>query len=169
MGINNIKLMAIAMPLLLLGLLSCAPIAKEYAGPELPGSQTALIEAGAYTHFEGLDGKAVGALRLAVMPGVHSVTIRPAENEQPMGQYLYYSWVSGTVQFTAEAGHRYLVYVEYTTQRPNEDEEGTGFVWIGHVTDRTTGKKIAKTDSLPLGVEPRGWPTGVADSGIYSR
>jgi hypothetical protein len=169
MRINKAVLLVIAIPLLLLGVLSCAPIVKEYAGPELPGNQTALVEAGAYTHLAGLDGKAVTALRLAVMPGVHSVTIKPAENEQPMGPYLYYSWVQGDVQFTAEAGHRYLVYVEYRTQPPSEDELGTGFVWIGHVVDRTTGKKIAKTDAFPLGVEPRGWPTGVADSGIYSR
>jgi hypothetical protein len=165
-GIGKIIILAV----LLLGLTACAtPATKEYAGPILPGSETALVEAGPYTHFESFDGQAIGSLRLTVIPGTHVVTIRPAANEQPMGAYLYYSKVSGTVQFAAEAGHRYLVYVDYMPQRQNEDETGTGFIWIGHVLDRTTGKKIAKTDQFPLGAEPRGWPTGMADPGIFTK
>jgi hypothetical protein len=147
--------------ILLLALTACASVTKKYTGPTLPSDQTALVGSGPYTHIENLDGQRITTLRMAVMPGEHKVEMRPAEQDQPNQAYLFYSWLSGSVTFVAEAGHRYLVYVDFVpTPGPADEERGSGFTWTGYVLDRSTGKKIASTGQLPLGVAPRGFPTG---------
>jgi hypothetical protein len=98
---------------------------------------------------------------VAVLPGEHTLHMRPAEQDQPNQAYIFYSWVIGLVEFVAEAGHRYRVYVDFVpTPGPADEEKGSGFTWIGYVLDKSTGQKIANTGQLPLGVEPRRFPTG---------
>jgi hypothetical protein len=64
------------------------------------------------------------------------------------------------VTFTAQAGHKYLAYVDFVTSKAPAEESGTGFVWIGYVQDKSSGVRLAKTDELPLGAERRGYPGG---------
>jgi hypothetical protein len=147
--------------IVLFTLTACASVTNEYKGPTLPSDQTALVESGSYTNIESLDGRRTTKLKMALLPGEHTVQMRPSEQEQPNQAYLFYSWVTGSVTFVAEAGHRYLVYVDFVpTPGPADEEKGSGYTWTGYVLDRSTGKRIADTGQLPLGVAPRGFPTG---------
>ena len=163
-----------ALGILLLALTACATgVTKEYGGPALPEDQVALIESGPYTHIEKIDGQRVATLRATVLPGQHTAEMRPAEQEQPYREYIFYTHVSGSVRFGVEAGHRYLVYVDFVpTKGPADEEKGSGYTeknsgytWIGYVLDKSTGKKIANTGPLPLSVEPRVFPTGLPSGG----
>jgi hypothetical protein len=147
---------------LLLAVVACAATTtREYTGPTLPNDQIALIESGPYTHIERVDGQGIPTLRIGVLPGEHSVELRPAEQEQPYREYLFYSWVTGSVRFRVEAGHRYLVYVDFVpASGPADEQKGSGYTWIGYVLDKSTGRKVANTGRLPLGVEPRLVPGG---------
>jgi hypothetical protein len=148
--------------IVLLALTACSTSAtKEYAGPTLPSDQTALVESGPYTHIRGLDDQRIASLRVAVLPGAHTIEMRPAEQEQPYREYLFYSRVTGSAKFVAEAGHRYLAYVDFIPgPGPADEDKGSGYTWIGYVLDTSTGKKIANTERLALEVEPRSFPTG---------
>ena len=156
----------VALGVLLLTVTACSTVVtKEYSGPMLPSDQTALIESGPCTDIKKLDGRAITSLRAAVLPGEHTVEMRPAEQEQPIRAYLFHSWVTGSVKIVAEAGHRYLAYVDFVpAPEPADEVEGSGYTWIGYVLDKSTGRKIANTGRLPLGVEPRGFPTGASQS-----
>jgi hypothetical protein len=157
---HNVRLMAVG--IVLLALSACAgAVTKGYTGPTLPADQTALIRSGPYTHIEKCDGLNVPGLNVAVLPGVHTVEMRPAEQEQPLRNYIFYSRVNGSVSFTAEAGHRYLAYVDFVPgQTPADEEKGSGYTWIGYISDESSEKKVGNTGSLPLGVEPRTFQGG---------
>jgi hypothetical protein len=154
-----------------LGLTNCAVVTTQwYEGQGKPANETAIIETGPYTNIEAIDGKTVNALRIAVLPGTYQVSIKPGEpDQQPLSPYLFYSRVTGSISFTAQAGHTYMVYVKFLTeQKPADEIRGSGFVWIAYILDRSVDKKIAQTDPLPLEAEHRGWPTGLSiPSNIY--
>ncbi len=156
------RLTMAALGILFLALTACAAaVTREYSGPARPDDQIALIESGPYTHMEQVDGRRIATLRVTVMPGERTLQIRPAEQEQPYREYIFYTHASGAVRFAAEAGHRYLVYVDFVpAQGPADEEKGSGYTWIGYVLDKSTGKKVANTGPLPLSVEPRVYPGG---------
>jgi hypothetical protein len=162
------RLTVLALSILLVSACTTTAV-REYQSPALSGGQTALIESGPYTLIEGIDGGGLGSLRASVPPGRHTIAMRPDEQNQPLRDYLFYSWVTGSVDFTAEAGHRYLVYVDFTPEPGQADErKGSGFVWTGYVLDRSTGMKIANTGPLPLGAEPRRFPNGSPIDGVIT-
>ncbi|OPY63357.1 MAG: hypothetical protein A4E57_03810 [Syntrophorhabdaceae bacterium PtaU1.Bin034] len=147
--------------ILLLLLAACSPaVIKGYPGPTLPGNQTALVETGAYTVIEGFDGQRATGDAVVLLPGPHTLHIRPNEYQQPMSQYWFYSPVIGSVNFNAEAGHTYRVYVDFVVAPgPVAEEKGSGFRWVGYILDRSTNRTIANTGLLPLDAEPRIPPT----------
>jgi hypothetical protein len=157
---QNMRMIAVG--IVLLAVSACAAATTSgYTGPTLPGDQTALIESGPYTNIEKLDDQTITALRVSVLPGEHTVVMRPAEQEQPYREYLFYSRVSGAVKFVAEAGHRYLAYVDFVpAPGPADEAKGSGYTWIGYILDKSTGGKIANTGPLPLGAESRSFPAG---------
>ncbi len=171
MKYRNAIMYVLAVALLTLIACSTTPM-REYAGPP-PGDQTAVVETGPYTRIEEVDGQRVRSLKVGVLPGPHSLGLRPDEQTQPVREYVFYTWVTGSVDFTAIAGHTYLVYVDFVAdKRPVDEQTGSGFVWVGHVVDKSTGKRIANTGELPLGAERRGFPTGgvpAGSSGSWSR
>jgi hypothetical protein len=154
--------MMAALGMLILMLTACASgVTKEYAGPTLPEDRIALIESGPYTHIEKVDGKKLTTLRVAVNPGEHVVQMRPSEQDQPYREYIFYTSATGTAKFAAEAGHKYLAYVDFVPSKgPADEEKGSGYTWIGYILDKSTGNKVANTGYLPVSVEPRGFPSG---------
>jgi hypothetical protein len=146
-----------ALGILLLALTACATtLTKGYAGPALSGDQTALVESGPYTRIVKYDGMKLSSQNVAVLPGEHTVEMRLEEAEQPNWEYFFYSGATGSVTFTAEPGHRYLVYINIVPAPGLADEErGSGYTWVGCIQDRSTGKKIASTSPLPLEADPR--------------
>lgn len=143
--------------ILLAVLAACAPtVMKGYPGPVLPVSQIARVESGAYTGIEVLDGRRVTSDAVNVLPGMHTIVVRPIEYQQPAGPYWFYSLVAASVAFTAEAGHTYLAYVDFVVAPgPAVEEKGSGFRWVGYVADRPANRIVAKTDLLPLEARPR--------------
>jgi len=127
---------------------------KAYPGRALPADQTATIETGAYTQIEKCDGLKITSLKVAVLPGEHVIEMTPAEQGQPQRGYLFYSSVTGSACFTAEAGQAYLVYVDFVAASAPVTEGGSGYEWIGYVQDRSSGKMIADTGRLPLKAQP---------------
>jgi hypothetical protein len=127
---------------------------KLYRGPALPADQTALVESGAHTHITRCDGLKITSLKAAVLPGEHVLEMAPAEEGQPYRGYLFHSTVTGSVGFDAEAGHAYTVHVDIVTASTPVDEGGSGYEWIGYVRDRSSGKVVASTVSLPLEAYP---------------
>ena len=127
---------------------------KAYQGPTLPADQTALIESGSYTLIEKCDGLKITSLKVAVLPGEHVIEMTPAQQGQPYRGYLFYSLVTGSVSFIAEAGHTYLAYVDFLAASAPANEGGSGYEWIGYVQDRSSGQMIANTGRLPLKAEP---------------
>lgn len=154
----------------LLGLAACTSTTQHYAGPALPDERTALIESGPYTYIESINGKKIATLRATVLPGTLVLTMRPDEQNQPVREYVFYSRGPGSVSFDAEAGHRYLAYVVFVPEEGPADElKGSGYVWIGYVLDKSTGRKVAETGRLPLDVEPRLQTFGPSSSGAPLR
>jgi hypothetical protein len=168
---NRYKLFLILLAVQFLGFTACSfGTTQWYGGQGKPANETAIIESGPYTNIEAIDGKAVTGLKIAVLPGTYQVSIKPGEpDQQPLGPYLFFSRVIGSISFNAEAGHTYMVYVNFLTEKKPADEiKGSGFVWVAYVVDQSAGKRIAQTDPLPLEAEHRGWPTGVSiPSNIY--
>jgi hypothetical protein len=163
-------LRTLALVMATLALSACAGASMQgYSGSALPADQTAIVKSGAYTDLMASDGMKVPRLSVAVLPGRHTIVMKPSDNQglYGYGAYFYYSLVTGSVQFTAEAGHYYLAYVIFapasgTTWEDDMEHTGTGFTWVGYITDETTGKRVARTDRLALQAEPRGWPGGVS-------
>jgi hypothetical protein len=168
-------LKTLALVVAVFALSACAGISTQgYSGPALPADQTAIVNSGAYTDLIASDGMKVSGMRVAVLPGRHTIVMKPSDNQDAWGYgaYFFYSRVTGSVEFTAEAGHTYRAYVAIGPAPDTTEESGmgyagagstdTGFTWIGYIADETTGKKIARTDRLALQAEPRGYPTGVA-------
>lgn len=148
----------IVMFLAALLLLSACQVMKAYPGPELPSTQTALVQGGAYTEITSLDGRPVTSQALSVLPGPHTITMRIFDQEPtPISvQYAFYSFYDGSVSFVAEPGHRYVVSVDVAASPfPMSGEYPTGFGWMGYVSDRTSKQIVAGTDYLPVGVWPR--------------
>jgi hypothetical protein len=153
-----------ALGILVFALAACATtLTKGYEGATLPDDQTALVESGPYTHIEKYDGMKLSSQNVTVLPGEHTVEMRLAQG-QPSRQYFFYSRATGFVTFTAEAGHRYLVYINFIpVPEQAEEEKGSGYTWVGCIQDKSTGKKIASTPPLPLEAEPSelAYPSGL--------
>lgn len=153
MLLSGVKLVAAGLALLMIG--ACAEMAamKGYTGPTLPADRTALIESGPYTHVEKLNGVKVPSRSVVVLPGKHTVEMVPVP-DQYRREYIFYSRVTGSITFTAQAGHRYLAYVDFITRPGAAEEPGSGYKWVGYLKDLTTGDKVARTEELPAEVEP---------------
>lgn len=143
--------------ILLAVLAACAPtVMKGYPGPVLPDSRIARIETGAYTAIEAVDGLSATSDTVDVLPGNHTIVVRPLEYQQPASQYWFYSMVAASVNFVAEPGHSYQVHVEFVVAPgPAAEEKGSGFRWVAYVVDRPGNLTVAKTDLLPLEARPR--------------
>jgi len=154
---HNIKWVALAVAIFALGACSSAPT-KGYSGPAMPADQTALIVSGPYTDLESVDGVKVSGLRVSVLPGKHTVGMRPSNygSSYPgyLGPYYFYSLVTGSVEFSAEAGHRYVAWVRMGPGPATEELTGSGFEWRGYVEDQTTNHNLVRTAALPLEAEP---------------
>lgn len=168
--------------LALLTLSACAGTTKEYSGPVLPASETAVVRSGPYTDLVAIDGRKVSSLSVALLPGKHTVEIKPTDNLQAYGYgygaYYFYSRVTGSIEFTAEPGHTYLVYAAIATAPTTEDSDtgysvtgstDTGFTWSGYITDETAGRRLARTDTLALQAEPRFYPGGTSGTSVIRR
>lgn len=124
---------------------SCAGVTKKgYEGVSLPPDKTATVQSGPYTTIQGIDGAKLAAsqLNVTVLPGKHTIEIAypPAVTDYVA---FYYSNVTGSITFDAEAGHRYLAY----THRISPD------LWVAYVRDKTSGERVAQSEPLPLKVE----------------
>ena len=154
---------------LLLGACSTAPM-QAYSGSALPLGQAALVMGGFHTNLISVDGMRVSGSSLTVMPGAHTLVLRPAGGvENSFGYqpgYYFYSLVNCSVTFTAQAGHRYLADVDTfaAARKPEEEQiteygpEDSGFVWRGYVRDRTAHMRVAMTEPIPLLAEPMKLP-----------
>jgi len=147
----------IALGIAALALAACAgtPM-KGYSGPVLPAEQTALVKTGPYAEIVSCDGVKVSALRVTVLPGEHTVEMKPNDQQSDYTQtgYMFRSRVTGSVSFTAEVGHTYVVGVSIAAAPITDEDIGSGYTWIGAIEDETTHKKVKKTDRLPLDVLP---------------
>ena len=139
-----------------------AAAAKGYAGPLRPADETAVVRSGAYTELVSSDGTKVPGLSVAVLPGEHTIVMKPSyptDNYEFMGAYFFYSLVNGSVTFNAEPGHEYVAYVSTAAgSAKGYDEDsptGTGFAWVGYIEDKTAHQRVAKTERLPLEAFPR--------------
>lgn len=151
------NLRVVVLGAVVLTLAACAGVPMQgYTGPALPAEQTALVQTGAYTDLIACDGKKVSGLGLTVLPSVHTIELKPDDQQQSYMQtgFIYRSTVTGSISFTAEAGHKYLVYVNIAPGPSTDENAGTGYTWVGIVEDETTHRKVAKTDHLPLQIEP---------------
>ena len=139
---------------------------QGYAGPAKPADETALLKSGAYTEIVSVDGTKVSSLNVTVLPGEHTVVMKPS---YPLDNvygtpYYFYSLVNGSVRFNADAGHTYVAYAR-TSAGPStedqsapgyasEDQTGTGFTWVGYIEDKTANERVAKTETLALQAYP---------------
>jgi hypothetical protein len=120
----------------------------------LPAEQTAVVESGPYTDIVSADGVKVAGLSVALLPGSRTIEMIPGQTGQPDQGWAFYSTVTGSVAFTAEAGHRYVAYVDFESQPVPGHEKYSGWSWFGWIRDKTTGVKLASTGRLPLGAYP---------------
>ncbi len=135
-----------------------AAAVQGYAGPVKPGDETAVVRSGAYTDLVSYDGTKVSGLSVALLPGEHTVVMKPSyptTSYQSMGGYFLYSNVNGSVTFNAEPGHEYVAYVTTAAGPATEDQTGSGFTWVGYIQDKTTHQRVAATERLPLEAYPR--------------
>ncbi len=152
MVFHNLRIVGLGVAVLALA--ACAGEAmKGYTGPVLPADQTALVTRGPYTDLVACDGTKVSGVGVTLLPGVHTIEMKP-NNQQQNYTVLFHSTVIGSVSFTAEAGHRYLAYVSISPAPPTDEEAGSGYTWTGIIEDKATHRKVARTDKLPLFVEP---------------
>jgi hypothetical protein len=164
------KILALVLAFLVLG--AFAVTMRGYSSTALAAEQTAVLKSGAYTDVVAADGTKVPGLSVALLPGKHTIQMKPSDNQttSQYGPYYFYSWVTGSVEFTAEPGHTYVAYVKIapTPATAQDSDVGypatgstdTGFTWVGYITDETTGKRLAKTDRLTLQAQWRGYPGG---------
>jgi hypothetical protein len=172
-ALRNMKILVLGLAVLALGACSSAPT-RLYSGPALPAQETAVVTNGPYTDIVAVDGVVVSSERVALLPGRHTVGMRPSEqlyNDYDYygpGNYIFWSRVDGEAEFMAEPGHVYQVYANMTAAPPgtgygnegNTRGSPSGFVWTGYVTDKTAHKRVAATKMLPLEAWPRGFSTG---------
>lgn len=168
--IRSVEMAALVLAALSLAACAGAPT-KAYTGPVLPAEQTALITSGFHTDIVSIDGIKVSGLSAVVPPGQHTIILRPGSDlENPYGYsqaYTFYSLTDGSLNFTAEAGHKYLVDVNVGEARPEQNKSdnelsGTGFVWTADIRDQTKQTRVASTGELPLQAEPRGYGSGIS-------
>jgi hypothetical protein len=180
--LRNLKIAGLAVLALALGACSSTPM-KAYSGSVLPAEQTAIVRSGPYTDLVSVDGMKVRGLSVAVLPGKHTIEMKPSDNQEAYAytsQYLYYSLVTGTVTLDTVPGHTYQAYVHIAPEPRDMEErsygaadraygaqEGktidtsdSGYAWRGYVEDKTASKRVAATDRLPLAVYPRSYPGG---------
>jgi len=154
------KLRNAALGVTIFALVACAgtPM-KGYSGPALPADQTTLVRTGPYTNLLACDGTSVPGLSVAVLPGEHTIQLKPTYGQDYRSYswpFFFYSRVIGSLVFEAQAGHTYVANVNLLPAPSTEEApSGSGFVWVGYIEDRTTHQRLAKTDKLPLEVEPR--------------
>ena len=151
--------LAAVLALLASGACAYAPT-RAYPGPALPAEQTAVVESGPYTDIVSADGVEVRGLSAALLPGNHTIAMIPVETGQPNQGWLFYSRVTGSVAFTAEAGHRYTAYVDFVGQSVPGHEDYSGWSWFGCIQDKATGVRLARTERLPLGAYPYSHSSG---------
>ncbi len=79
-GFRHWKIMVLLVAVLALS--ACAGTTKGYSGPILPADQTAVVRSGPYTDVVATDGVKVSGLRVALLPGKHTIEIKPSDNQQ---------------------------------------------------------------------------------------
>jgi len=156
---RRLGVLAAVMAFLAPGACAYAPT-KAYPGPALPAEQTAVVVSGPYTDIVSADGVKVQGLSVALLPGSHTIVMIPSEIGQPNQGWLFYSTVTGSVAFAAEAGHRYIAYVEFVSQSVPGHENFSGWSWFGSIRDKATGVQLARTERLPLGAYPYSYGGG---------
>jgi hypothetical protein len=110
-------------------MISCSTTTKMYSGPELPASQTALVQGAAGPiSIEACDGVKVTSSAITVLPGEHTIWMS-LNQIGSVGEY--YSTGNIPITFIAEAGHTYGVDVS-THRNP-----------YALIKDNTTGEKVA--------------------------
>jgi len=166
------KILALVVAFLVLS--ACTGVMQGYSGRTLPAEQVAVVKSGAYTDLVAANGAKVSGLGVALAPGRQTIVMKPSDNQMMWGYgpYYFYSWVTGSVDFTAEPGHKYVAYVRIdTSPATTEDSDvaysttgpiDTGFTWVGYIVDETTGKRLGRTERLALQAEPRSYPGGDA-------
>jgi hypothetical protein len=83
---------------------SCSSTMRMYSGPELPASQTALVRAGDIgVDLVSCDGKKITSSEIIILPGEHTIEMSFYQRE------VGYSADTALMDFTAEAGHVYMV------------------------------------------------------------
>jgi len=168
-------LLSLAMTVFAMAFLAQTSMASQqgYAGPAKPADETALVRSGAYTEIVSVDGTKVSSLNVTVLPGEHTVVMKPSYpvDNNYATPYFFYSLVNGSVTFKADAGHTYVAYAR-TSAGPStedqsaagyasmEDQTGSGFTWVGYIEDKTDHERVAKTETLALQAYPRTWGYG---------
>lgn len=151
------RLGIIALGMAALALAACAGTAmKGYTGPALPAEQTALVKSGPYAELVACDGMKVSALSVAVLPGEHTVEMKPSDQQMDYTHtgFLFRSRVNGSISFTAEKGHMYVAAVSIVAAPLTDEDMGTGYAWVGTIEDETTHQRVKRTEKLPLDVLP---------------
>ncbi len=133
---------------------SCAgTVMKGYSGAEMAPDKTALIRSGPYADIGSCDGVMLGRSHLSVVvaPGPHTIQVSYVQNI--LGDTIYYySRTNASLVFDAEAGHSYVVYGDMTSPE----------TWVASVVDKTSSRKIVRSEPLKLESEqliPRGGPS----------
>ena len=135
------EVLAIVASLFLVGSSFAAP-KRMYTGPERPASETALIRGATFEiNIESCDGVKVTSSDIAVLPGDHTI-------EMSFHGVMEYSQDTSFLQFTAEAGHTYLVDKEYPHNQP-------GGWYAPFILDKTTGEKVSQSFIPPSQLEQR--------------
>ncbi len=170
---HHLKTLAIGVAVLALGACAGMPM-QGYTGPALPTDRTAVVRTGPYTDIVAYDSMKLPSLSVALLPGEHTLEMLP--NDPPntdgySGAYYFYSKVTGSVAFMAEAGHRYQAYVSIapepgTTEGSDSGYKDSGFAWRGYIQDETTHKRVASTGRLPIEAEPKIYPGGTGGAAI---
>jgi hypothetical protein len=106
---------------------SCSTTTRMYSGPELPANQTALIRgADISINLVSCDGKKLSSSNVIVLPGEHTIEMSYYDSVA-----YRYSSDSSLMDFTAEAGHVYVV-----------DKISGGGRYLSFILDSSTGKKV---------------------------
>ena len=150
---HNLRIVVLGVAVLALGASASAPI-KGLTRYLLPADQTASFQERTQ-HGPSRVQRCPGVRPRASLfcPGDHTIELKPTDiyEYQQQGPNFFYFRVTGSVAFTAEAGHKYLAYVNIATVPSTEDNSGA-YTWAGLQSkkDETTHKRVARTERLPL-------------------
>ena len=142
-------------------LASCGPSMKTYrvyAGPELPGSETAqLLCEGEKIQLNSVKGQKSftrkdisGKVTLEILPGDYDLTVSFSGRSMTtvFGDWYSYnifyrhnSTDNVNISMKAEAGHTYLVTSDHNYEKDQ---------WYAVIRDETAGKRILKEGPYPL-------------------